>query len=119
MRRTMLFALLAGLAFVFVASDANAAGDKLRLSHFFNFEWFRDADGDGIPNCLDNDWAPPQDGSGYQDRHGFGSSNTDGAGPSGQSQRIFQNRYRHGSENGSGSGDQIRTRERLSDGSCK
>lgn len=26
----------------------------------------RDADGDGVPNCQDPDWAKPQDGTGYQ-----------------------------------------------------
>jgi len=31
---------------------------------------FRDADGDGIPNCQDPDWAPPQDGTGYQVKAG-------------------------------------------------
>lgn len=31
---------------------------------------FRDADGDGVPNCQDPDWAPPQDGTGYQAKAG-------------------------------------------------
>jgi hypothetical protein len=115
----MLLALLAGLAFVFVASDANAEGGKMRLSHFFNFEWFRDADGDGIPNCLDDDWAPPQDGSGYQDKHGVGSPSADPSGVCDKGQGISQNKYRRGPENGSGPGDRTRIRQRLSDGSCQ
>jgi hypothetical protein len=40
---------------------------------------FRDNDGDGIPNCQDPDWAPPQDGTGY---HG-GNGNGGGSGPRG------------------------------------
>jgi hypothetical protein len=31
----------------------------------------RDADNDGIPNCLDPDWVRPVDGSGYQNRFGY------------------------------------------------
>ncbi|MCU0275396.1 MAG: hypothetical protein MUF02_00810 [Acidobacteria bacterium] len=30
----------------------------------------RDSDNDGIPNCVDSDWARPQDGSGYMNRFG-------------------------------------------------
>lgn len=33
----------------------------------------RDADGDGIPNCQDPDWARPQDGSGYKGGAGKGT----------------------------------------------
>lgn len=91
----------------------------MRLSHFFNFEWFRDADGDGIPNCLDDDWAPPQDGTGYQDKHGLGSTSSDAMPDNGQGQGTSQNKYRYGSGNETGSGDQIRTRLQTSDGSCK
>jgi hypothetical protein len=118
MRRVFLLASLVGLAIVIGVSDANAEGGKMRLSHFFNFEWFRDADGDGIPNCLDDDWAPPQDGTGYQDKHGFGSGNSSAMAGNGQGQGITQNRFRHGSENESGLGDRTRSRLRLSDGSC-
>ena len=118
MRRAAVFALLVGLAIVIGASDANAEGGKMRLSHFFNFEWLRDADGDGIPNCLDDDWAPPQDGTGYQDKHGFGSASSSAMSGNGEGQAVSQNRHRHGSENETGLGDQIRSRLRLSDGSC-
>ena len=31
----------------------------------------RDADDDGIPNCLDPDWTRPEDGTGYQNRYGY------------------------------------------------
>ena len=35
-----------------------------------SYNWLRDADGDGIPNCLDDDYTPPLDGSGIQFRGG-------------------------------------------------
>lgn len=38
----------------------------------WNFD--RDADGDGIPNCIDDDWVPPEDGTGYQNRFGNNSA---------------------------------------------
>lgn len=31
----------------------------------------RDADNDGIPNCIDPDWVRPQDGTGYMNRFGY------------------------------------------------
>lgn len=31
----------------------------------------RDADNDGIPNCVDPDWVRPQDGTGYMNRFGY------------------------------------------------
>jgi hypothetical protein len=34
----------------------------------------RDHDNDGIPNCQDPDWTPPQDGSGLKNRFGQGGS---------------------------------------------
>lgn len=118
MRRTALLAFLVGFAIVIGATDASAEGGKLRLSHFFNYEWFRDADGDGIPNCLDDDWTRPQDGTGYQDKHGAGSGNSNAMPGGPQGHGVSQNRYRHGSGNESWSGDQTRARLRLSDASC-
>lgn len=31
----------------------------------------RDADNDGIPNCLDPDWTRPEDGTGYKNKYGY------------------------------------------------
>lgn len=119
MRRVALLALIVGIAGVICVSDAHAEGGKMRLSHFFNFEWFRDADGDGIPNCLDDDWVPPQDGSGYQAKHGNGAGSSNSNTNNGQGQGVSQNRYRHGSNSGSGIGDRTKTQLRSRDGSCK
>jgi len=35
----------------------------------------RDADNDGIPNCIDPDWVRPQDGTGYMNRYGHKNQN--------------------------------------------
>lgn len=118
MRRVFLLALLVGISIAICASDANAEGGKMRLRHFFNFEWLRDADGDGIPNCLDDDWTPPQNGTGYQDTHGFGSADSGAMNGDGQIQEMSRTRNRHGSGNESGAGDLTRSRTRLRDGSC-
>lgn len=32
-------------------------------------DFARDHDNDGIPNCQDPDWTPPEDGSGYMNRN--------------------------------------------------
>ncbi|MGD8535968.1 MAG: hypothetical protein PVF66_08975 [Candidatus Aminicenantes bacterium] len=32
-------------------------------------DFARDHDNDGIPNCQDPDWTPPEDGSGYMNRY--------------------------------------------------
>jgi hypothetical protein len=37
-------------------------------------DFARDHDNDGIPNCQDPDWTPPEDGSGYMFRHGNASA---------------------------------------------
>jgi hypothetical protein len=34
----------------------------------------RDHDNDGVPNCQDPDWTPPEDGTGYKNRFGQGGS---------------------------------------------
>lgn len=31
----------------------------------------RDADNDGIPNCMDPDWVRPEEGNGYKHKHGY------------------------------------------------
>lgn len=54
------FTVLAVLMAVSVLAAPVMAGD---LGYFYN--WLRDDDGDGIPNCLDGDYVPPEDGTGY------------------------------------------------------
>ena len=63
-----------------------------------------DADGDGIPNGMDPDYAPPADGTGYQ--FGSGSTNGDGVcdgdGEPDGSAYIHMIKFEH--RNGDGSG---------------
>ena len=63
MRRSTLL-ILALFAAVIVLPSVAMAGN----GNFYN--WLRDDDGDGIPNCLDPDWFAPEDGSGYQNSNG-------------------------------------------------
>ncbi len=69
MQRTLL--ILTVLAFAMTLGVLPASADNDGRDH--SFSWFRDADGDGIPNCLDEDWVRPENGMGYMPRHGFGT----------------------------------------------
>jgi hypothetical protein len=59
--RTIVGLLLVLAIFVGSVGTAAAAGD----AHGPCDEQ-RDDDGDGIPNCEDDDYVPPQDGDGYR-----------------------------------------------------
>lgn len=62
--------IVAAFAFVMTLGAVQASADTNGRGHCFN--WFRDADGDGIPNGLDEDWVRPKDGTGYRLGHEFG-----------------------------------------------
>ncbi len=71
-----------------------------------------DADGDGIPNGLDPDYAPPADGTGYQlgtgTANGGGDGVCDGDGVPDGSSFIHMFKYEHqngGNSTGFGPGD--------------
>ena len=83
-----------------------------------SFAWFRDNDGDGIPNGMDDDWVRPEDGSGYQLKHGFGFVLVgpfagQGVGPANEAQ------YRQRKNQPEAPGDCLRIHLELRDGSCK
>ena len=46
-----------------MAGSGNGTGDGNYFQNFY--QWLRDDDGDGIPNCLDPDYVRPEDGTGY------------------------------------------------------
>ena len=69
MRRILL--IVSVLAFVLTLGVVPASADNDERGH--SFSWFRDADGDGIPNGIDEDWIRPEDGMGYMLRHSFGT----------------------------------------------
>jgi hypothetical protein len=59
-----------------------------------------DADGDGIPNCQDADWAKPQDGTGYQNRRGMGNGADSGESQAGHAYQRARDDDRDGVPNG-------------------
>ena len=62
MRRTFAFAAVM-LAIFVLAVPSVMAGEGRAI--YNNYQWLRDADGDGIPNCDDPDYVAPKDGTGY------------------------------------------------------
>jgi hypothetical protein len=106
--------ILTALAFTMSLGAAQAsAGVGNGISNFFQFQWLRDADGDGIPNCLDDDWERPQNGSG----NGFNNGDcllSSGAGFTGDDGKMTRNRkeHRHSDENPDGLHDRDRDRDR-------
>jgi hypothetical protein len=85
---------------------AGTGSDGNRFNFFQSvYQWLRDDDGDGIPNCLDPDYVRPEDGTGYGK---LGPSLS--AVPSGD-----QDRQRDQTR------DQLKLRDRdqLKDGSCQ
>jgi hypothetical protein len=113
-RIVFLLAVLA-ISLTLGAPDATA-GTEMAFNH--NYTWLRDADGDGIPNCEDEDWTSPGDGTGYGLRHGlvlvlpgmFLSPTEDGN----MYRKQKRNRY---DREGDCDGDM--DRQRLRDGSCQ
>ena len=96
MRKIMSIAAVAALVLLFGGTDLFAAGPKGPVvedhSYFYNYfyQWLRDDDGDGIPNCLDPDYVKPEDGTGYS--------------------------YKKGADNGDGDGTKTKVRTRTNDG---
>jgi hypothetical protein len=105
--------ILTALAFTMSLGAAQAsAGAGNGISNFFHFEWLRDADGDGIPNCLDDDWERPQNGTGYGVKNGdcLLSSGAAITGDDGKMTRT-RNEHRHGDGNPDGQHDRDRDRD--------
>lgn len=65
MRQIATLALIVGFVVLLGVPSASAGGGRyLKFYHFY--QWLRDSDGDGIPNCQDDNCVRPEDGSGYQ-----------------------------------------------------
>lgn len=104
------------VAFAMTLHTAPAAADTgMSYQHYYN--WLRDDDGDGIPNHLDDDWTAPEDGSGYQVRHGFKypvaavRDAGDGA--------AYQYNHRKRIEDANATGSFLRFMKRIRGGSCE
>jgi len=83
------------------------------------YKWFQDDDGDGIPNGLDDDWAPPQDGSGFQWKHGLWLSFNGLYWGIPETGNTFRNQYRNRNNDNGQAGDCDRKQKQLRDGTCK
>jgi len=95
-----LFSILAVMIVVFVlAAPSVMAGEGNYFKHFY--QWLRDDDGDGVPNCIDPDYVRPEDGTGYGK---LGPAL--GSGPCG------------GEGDGVPDRDRIRIRDQKRDGTC-
>ena len=73
MRKALTILAVMIVVFVLAVPSVMAEGAKptYKYRHLYNYafkymhQWFRDADGDGIPNGIDVDYTRPEDGSGY------------------------------------------------------
>jgi hypothetical protein len=61
---------------------------KTAFFHYF-YQWLRDDDGDGVPNCQDPDYTKPVNGTGYGKNGENGESGV-------------MNKYQRGYSNGDG-----------------
>lgn len=66
MRQILLLIAVTAVVIVIGAPQVEAVPAPL---YGHGFQWLRDDDGDGIPNCLDDDYVPPLDGTGYKMMH--------------------------------------------------
>jgi hypothetical protein len=115
--RKLVFVLIT-LVFTLSLGAAQASADVGKdFSYFFHFQWLRDADGDGIPNCLDDDWERPQNGTGNGIKNGGCLPTdglqvvTDGEGAMTKNQKKYRNK--------GGSSDGQHDRDRDRDRSCQ
>ena len=117
MRNALMLGAAALLLVVF-ATPAAEAGNPFgsfftTSSYSFMYKWLRDFDGDGIPNGQDEDWVPPEDGTGYQNQNQNQTGDNDPANDGEQNQYRYKKlQKRHQLENGD------LDRLRLRDGSC-
>jgi hypothetical protein len=107
---TFMFAMTLGAT---LASADAGAGDG------HSFAWFRDADGDGIPNGMDDDWVRPEDGTGYQLKNRFGLFGMGAFWGNGDDTNAYINQNRHRKNKPDAPGDCFGIRLQLRDGSCK
>jgi hypothetical protein len=79
--------VLSLLAVGLVAVAGNGLGGKgsddwtaARATGECSMQQSQDSDGDGIPNCEDEDWVRPLDGTGFKHMQGQGQALQDGSG---------------------------------------
>ncbi|HUU04555.1 MAG TPA: hypothetical protein VMZ49_01630 [Patescibacteria group bacterium] len=67
----------------------------------------RDADNDGIPNCLDPDWVCPKDGSGYKNQYGYKHQNANIQNRGGSSHFAYSYNYLWSNDGGGGNSTNV------------
>lgn len=108
-RFSLMFMLAAGLVFI-MAPTASAQTSQGDGKGFIDVDGdglndnARDDDGDGIPNGQDDDYLPPQDGSGAQNNMAMQKKNK------GETQEAFRNRIQTFQRTGTMSQVQTRTK---------
>jgi hypothetical protein len=115
--RKLVFVLITLAFTVSIGTTQAFAGGSKDFSYFYQFQWLRDADGDGIPNCLDDDWERPQDGTGYGIKNGS-CLPTDGVYVLTADEKL-KTQTRKEKRHGEGNPDAQHDRDRLRDGSCQ
>jgi len=101
MRAARFFFILLGLFLILGSSAMAQSGpaDKPDLGKSFLYQWFCDADGDGIPNGLDPDWYAPADGGGYQHQNQIGQNTEAPTGTPQQNQNQYENQNQYQTQN--------------------
>ncbi len=136
--RTLMLAFVAVFMLCLLVTPSASAQNGDGPHDSYKYSWFRDADGDGIPNFLDPDWYKPHDGTGYKDTHQNGtvSTATPGDGVQTQTRNTYQYRvqdsyqtsthyqhenryqYRNSTSPNLSEGIQLRERDRDRDRDC-
>ena len=113
------FVFILGIFMFAITLGSTPAAAGVGTGDGHSFAWFRDADGDGIPNGMDDDWFRPEDGNGYQGKNGFGLFGIGSFWGIGEGGDASNNQYRHRKNKPDTPGDCLRIRQQLGDGSCK
>ena len=116
MGRIILIVTVVAFVMALGVTYASASGP---VGHNNQFSWFRDADGDGIPNGLDDDWMRPEDGSGYKVKNAFGMFFSGLFSGHADFQNANRNQYRNRADASTPNHDNTRSQLRLRDGSCE
>ena len=109
--------ILGMLAFAVTLGSSVASADEGTGGN--SFAWFRDNDGDGIPNGMDDDWVRPEDGTGYKLKNRFGFLFIGPFGGNDDGGYVYQSQNHQRKNQPETPGDCLRIHLRLHDGSCK
>jgi hypothetical protein len=98
MKKALALFLILGVAWMISAPVANAGnGPGTGDGNAFFYQWFNDSDGDGIPNCEDEDWIRPEDGTGFMYQIGNAAGSMQAAGTG--SGNLFEYLWQHKLQN--------------------